>query len=187
MPRKGGVWEPPVYVGPPDEGPRAVRTDSKRPRNRAKCPTCFDLDLRYIPQPHKDPNFCSIGQAARQWISSTDLAKDSNCPSCRLLKSAFDTLVRDGELIDAPSDSEISYSIAILDRDDEKPSTNGPNKKTGTKESDGSKGLIVMMRCGAAIKGKEEDGFREEFKVELYTPFEGRFCPFVSKLPRDAD
>lgn len=163
-----------MYVGPPDEVPGAVHPDKDQPCNLAKCPTCFDLDLRYIPQPNKDPNFCSIGQVARHWISSTDLAKDKNCPSCRFLKSAFDTLINGGEAIDIAPGSEISYSIAILDRDDD--NSNDSSKRTDTAvSSEESRGLIVMMRCSTTSKGRETDGFQEEFKAEIYTPFGGKF------------
>lgn len=174
MPRKGENWKPPVYVGPPDEIPGAVRSTKEQPRDRAKCPICFDLDLRFIPQPHKDPNFCSYGQVARHWIPSADLAKDKNCASCRLLKSAFDTLINEGEVIDISPESEVNYSIAILDRnDDDSEDSTKKKKRKATERYEESKGLIVEMRCSARKKGSKDDGYQEEFKAEIYSPLGG--------------
>jgi len=178
MPRKG-PWTPPVYVGPPDEAPDRVSAQSAaKGRNRKagpKCGTCFDLDLRYIPQPHKDQDNCSYGQVSRHWIKTSDLEKDKSCGSCRFLKSAFDTLLNSGEVINVPPGYEIGeYFIAILDRNDDD-SADGEfkkRKKLAEEKYESSKSLIFEMRCGTRKLGSGKQGRNgtdEEFKVEIYT------------------
>ncbi|KAF8962312.1 heterokaryon incompatibility protein-domain-containing protein [Flammula alnicola] len=171
MPKRG-PWKPPVYVGPPlDSTPEAVPA-SRGHRPKANCATCFDLDLRYIPQPHKDEDSCSMGQIARHWITYADLAKDPSCASCRFLKSAFDTLVNSGEVMDIPPGREIRYSIAILDRDDGDAEDAVARKKRreAAGNSEASKSLKVEMRCSAEKRGSNDSGFQEEFELEIYTP-----------------
>ncbi|KAF8911151.1 hypothetical protein CPB84DRAFT_1088663 [Gymnopilus junonius] len=184
MPRRG-PWKPPVYVGPPIESTPEAEPRFKDQRRLATCQTCFDLDLRYIPQPHKDPDLCSYGQVARHWITSTDLAKDASCASCRFLKSAFDTLLHSGNVIHAPPGTEISYSIAILDRndDDVQDDVTKKKKKDAKKDGEGSQSLKVEMRCSAQKRGSKDDEFQEEFAVEIYTPLGSEWGNFSrSKL-----
>lgn len=179
MPRKG-PWKPPVYVGPPDEGPTDADSRSgptstgRNPRDGANCNTCFDIDLRFVPQPHKDQNICSVGQVARHWIKSSDLGKNqTSCRSCRFLKSAFDILLNEGEVIDIPHGSEIDYSIAILDRNDSNSADEQQKRKRreAALAYETSNSLLIEMRCSAVnrSRGAKDDGFQEEFKVEIYT------------------
>jgi hypothetical protein len=97
---------------------------------------------------------------------------DPSCASCSFLKSAFDTLLKSGEVVDAPSGKQTKYQIAILDRDDD----DGADKVTArriraaARKSGASRSLKVVMRC--STKG----GFQEEFKVEIYTPVGGEFA-----------
>src|SRR3954469_25349883 len=87
-----------------EEGAQRMYTQ----RNQGpKCHTCFDLDQRYIPQPDRDEETWSYREADRPWISSSDLQKDRSCASCRFLKSAFDTLLNSGDIINIPLGSEI--------------------------------------------------------------------------------
>ncbi|KAF9475453.1 HET-domain-containing protein [Pholiota conissans] len=161
--------KPPVYVGPPID--RASEEEKSRPlrhrRPQTKCSTCFDLNLRYIPKPHNDPDVCSYGQVARHWILSTDLAKDPSCASCRFLKSAFDTLINSGGVTEIPPGKHVSYMIAILDRNDDDVEDDYAKKRMrdAARNKESSKSLKVEMRCTV-----EDDGFREEFEVEIYSP-----------------
>ncbi|KAF9544537.1 HET-domain-containing protein [Agrocybe pediades] len=185
MPRKG-PWTPPVFVGDPNEfdadaPPINFRpsSDDEAPRmssrhgKGAKCHVCFDLDQRYIPQPDRDEESCSYGQANRHWISSNDLKRDRSCASCRFLKSAFDTLLNSGEIISIPRGSEIVYYIAILDRSNNDSADKEflKRKKQAQERYKSSQSLMIEMRCSTRKIGKkDEEGTREEFKVEIYTP-----------------
>ncbi|KAF4610641.1 hypothetical protein D9613_007169 [Agrocybe pediades] len=138
-----------------------------------KCHTCFDLDQRYIPQPDRDEETWSYREADRPWISSSDLQKDRSCASCRFLKSAFDTLLNSGDIINIPLGSEIVYDIAILDRSNNG-STDGEflkRKKEAQEKYESSQSLMIEMKCSTRqIGAEEEEGTREDFRVEIYTP-----------------
>ncbi|KAF8962343.1 hypothetical protein BDZ97DRAFT_1825726 [Flammula alnicola] len=145
------------------------------------CPTCFDLDLRYIPQRHKDRRIRSVSGVPRHWISAADLAKDLSCASCRFLKSAFDTLVNSGEVVDILPGREITYSIAILD---EPHHTNSApdavaikKKREAAEKSGASKSLSIVMMCTAGERGSlsGDSEVSGEFAVEIYTPPSGEF------------
>lgn len=150
---------PPTYVGPP------IDRDAAPPPKLTNCSTCFDLDMRYIPQPHKNPNASTYAGTTRHWIQSTSLAEDPACKSCSFLKSAFDTLVNSGDLVGTPPRG-MTYSIAILDRDDDDSADAAAQKKRreAAGRSGASRSLKVIMRCNFA------SGDNEEFNVEIYTP-----------------
>ncbi|KAF9461085.1 heterokaryon incompatibility protein-domain-containing protein, partial [Collybia nuda] len=132
----------------------------------AICPTCFSLNMRRIPQPQNDMDNCTYGESSRHWITSEELAKDPSCKSCSFLKSAFDTLLNSGEVVEVPRGKPIKYQIAIMDRDD----NDAVDKATVRKmrqaalKQGASRSLKIEMRCEA------KRGPREEFKVEIYTP-----------------
>ncbi|KAF9469586.1 heterokaryon incompatibility protein-domain-containing protein [Collybia nuda] len=166
MPRKG-PWVPPKYVGPP------IDRDAAPPPKLTNCSTCFDLDMRYIPQPHRDPDSSTYAQVARHWILSTNLAKDPTCKTCSFLKSAFDTLVNSADLVGTPPRG-MTYSIAILDRDDGygADAATLKTKREAAGRSGASRSLHVEMRCNF------DGGDNEEFQVEIYTPPGGAPAPW---------
>ncbi|PPQ68506.1 hypothetical protein CVT26_003445, partial [Gymnopilus dilepis] len=125
---------------------------------------------------------------ARHWIKSTDLAKDPGCASCRFLKAAFDALLASGEVIKVPDGIEggVEYQIAILDRDDDDSADEAAKRRRreARMRGEGAKGLKVEMRCSAKRRGDGRDeGFQEEFKVEIYTPVGGAPAPWKAIGP----
>ncbi|KIJ31912.1 hypothetical protein M422DRAFT_266414 [Sphaerobolus stellatus SS14] len=134
------------------------------------CPTCFDLDLQYILQPQRDRNNLSVWGSPRHWIDSYNLGRNRSCKCCSFLKSAFDTLLISGKIMDLPPGKEPSYCISI--RDGEEGALNEDITKRKRKPMGGwepSNSLDVTL----AVEGKDFETlgrrFREEFEVELCT------------------
>lgn len=167
------------------KAPSSAEPSVKGYDTRADCLTCYDLDFHYVPQPHKNPNICSMGQAARYWISSAKLAKNTGCKSCQFLKSAFDTLTGSWGMSVAEG-SNIPYQIAIIDQNDAgEGGAAKPESNRATHEAPRS--LKVIMRCDPEdTKGGKKGGFEEEFEIEIYTPMNGDtnnflWCPYSTK------
>ena len=140
---------------------------------QANCSTCFDLDFRYIPQPHKNRRIRSIGQPARHWISSAMLAETTSCESCKLLKSSFDALTSSWG-ISATEGRSIPYQIAIIEPDDAG-AGDASEQEGGGAISKAPRSLKVIMRCNPEYtKDGEKGGFDEEFEVEIYTPINSK-------------
>ena len=140
---------------------------------QANCSTCFDLDFRYIPQPHKNRRIRSIGQPARHWISSAMLAETTSCESCKLLKSSFDALTSSWG-ISATEGRSIPYQIAIIEPDDAG-AGDASEQEGGGAIPKAPRSLTVIMRCNPEYtKDGEKGGFDEEFEVEIYTPINSK-------------